>query len=98
MIGSELVIDNKVLKMSNLELKGGILEMIARIDDQESLRELAKIITEFLGNHEQDNDYWEELSEAEKRELDSAILESEDESNLVDHEDVMKKYERWLNK
>ena len=84
--------------MSNLELKGGILEMIARIDDQESLRELAKIITEFLGNHEQDNDYWEELSEAEKRELDSAILESEDESNLVDHEDVMKKYERWLNK
>ena len=72
--------------------------MIARIDDQESLRELAKIITEFLGNHEQDNDYWEELSEAEKRELDSAILESEDESNLVDHEDVMKKYERWLNK
>ena len=98
MIGSELVIDNKVLKMSNLELKGGILEMIARIDDQESLRELAKIITEFLGNHEQDNDYWEDLSEAEKRELDSAILESEDESNLVDHEDVMKKYERWLNK
>ena len=72
--------------------------MIARIDDQESLRELAKIITEFLGNHEQDNDYWEDLSEAEKRELDSAILESEDESNLVDHEDVMKKYERWLNK
>ncbi len=84
--------------MSNLELKGGLLEMIARIDDQESLRELAKIITEYLGNHSQDTDYWEELGVNEKRELDLAISESEDETNLVEHEEVMKKYQKWLNK
>jgi len=84
--------------MSNLELKGGLLEMIARIDDQESLRELAKIITEYLGNQSQDTDYWEELGVNEKRELDLAISESEDETNLVEHEEVMKKYQKWLNK
>lgn len=84
--------------MSNLELKGGILEMIATIDDQETLKELARIISEFMGNHEQDSDYWDEISELEKNELESAITESEDESNLVDHKEVMKKYKKWLDK
>lgn len=72
--------------------------MIARIDDQESLSELAKIITEFLGNHDQDTDYWEELSDYERSELDSAISESADESNHIEHEEVMKKFlfdDRW---
>ena len=84
--------------MSKLELKGGILEMIATINDQESLQELAKIIKEFVSNRVQDNDYWEELSEYEKSELETAISESEDESNLVEHEEVMKKYKKWLDK
>ena len=84
--------------MSNLELKGGILEMIATIDDRETLKELARIISEFIGNHERDSDYWDEISDLEKKELESAITESEDESNLVDHEEVMKKYKKWLDK
>ena len=84
--------------MSNLELKGGILEMIATIDDRETLKELAKIISEFIGSHERDSDYWDEISDLEKNELESAITESEDESNLVDHEEVMKKYKKWLDK
>lgn len=84
--------------MSNLELKGGLLEMIARINDQESLKELARIISEFIENHAKDSDYWEELSDYEKSELEAAISESEDESNQVDHEEVMKKYKKWLDK
>ncbi len=84
--------------MSNLELKGGILEMIATIDDRESLAELKKIISEFIGNHLKDSDYWDELSDHEKNELNIAISESEDESNHVDHDEVMKKYKKWLGK
>lgn len=84
--------------MSNLELKGGILEMIAAIDDRESLAEVKKIIGEFIGNHLKDSDYWEELNEQEKTELEKAITESEDENNHVDHDEVMKKYKRWLGK
>jgi len=84
--------------MSNLELKGGILEMIATIDDKETLSELKKIISEFVGNHLKDSDYWDELSDAERLELNKAIEESEDESNHVAHNEVMKKYKKWLGK
>lgn len=84
--------------MSNLELKGGILEMIATIDDRESLAELKKIISAFVGNHLKDSDFYEELSDVEKNELDQAISESEDENNHVKHDDIMKKYKKWLGK
>lgn len=84
--------------MSTLELKGGILEMIATIDDQESLSELKKIISEFIENHLKDSDYWDELSDHEKAELNKAIEESEDESNHIGHNEVMKKYKKWLGK
>lgn len=84
--------------MSNLELKGGILELIAGIDDREALSELKKIVSEFVGNHLKDSDYWDELSQQEQSELEQAIQESEDESNHVAHNEVMKKYNKWLGK
>ncbi len=84
--------------MSNLEIKGGILELIASIDDKETLFELRKLINEFVGNRLKDSDYWEELTHQEQSELTAAIKESEDESNHIDHEEVMKKYKKWLGK
>lgn len=84
--------------MSKLELKGSILELIASINDQDSLNELKKLISDFVGHRIKDSDYWDELSEIEKEELKTAIEESEDESNHVAHEDVMKKYSKWLGK
>ena len=66
--------------------------MIATIDDREALSELKKIINEFVGNHLKDSDYWDELSDQEKAELNMAIEESEDEANHVGHKEVMKKY------
>jgi len=70
--------------------------MIATIDDQESLKELKKIVSDFLGNHLKDSDYWDELSDEEKSELNTAIDASENESNQIDHSEVMKKYRKWL--
>lgn len=84
--------------MSNLELKGGILEIIASINDKDTLEELKNLLTKFVGNHLQDSDYWEELSELEKSELEAAIEESEEEENLIAHDIVMKKYAKWLDK
>jgi len=84
--------------MSNLEIKGGILKLIATIDDKETLFELRKLINEFVGNRLKDSEYWEELTEQEQSELKAAIKESEDESNHIDHEEVMKKYSKWLGK
>jgi len=84
--------------MSKLEIKGSILELIASINDRESLNELKKIISDFVGHRIKDSDYWDELSEIEKKELEIAIEESDDESNHIEHEEVMKKYSKWLGK
>jgi len=80
--------------MSNLELKGGILEMIATINDSAALEELKELVTNFAGSHAQGDDYWDELSQTEQNELEVAIRESENEENLVPHEEVMKKYSK----
>ena len=84
--------------MSNLELKGGILEMIATINDRVALEELKELVTNFTGSHAQGDNYWDELSETEQSELKVAIRESENEENLVPHKEVMKKYSKWLDK
>ena len=84
--------------MSKLEIKGSILELIASINDKDSLNELKKLISDFVGHRIKDSDYWDELSEDEKRELEIAIDESDDESNHVEHKDVMKKYSKWLGR
>lgn len=84
--------------MSKLEIKGSILELIASINDRDSLTELKKLISDFVGHRIKDSDYWDELSESEKKELEIAIEESEDETNHIEHEDVMKKYSKWLGK
>ncbi|MEO1518027.1 MAG: hypothetical protein AAFV95_23595 [Bacteroidota bacterium] len=72
--------------MSKLELKGGILEMIAKINDQATLEELKELLVKFIGNRIKDTDYWDELGEEEKRELNKAIKESDDEENHIPHE------------
>lgn len=85
--------------MSSLEIKGGILEMIANIDDVESLEELKKLVTEFVGNRvKSDTDFWDELSETEQAELEQAIAESEDSANHITHNVVIQKYKQWLGK
>ncbi len=84
--------------MNNLELKGGIIEMIAKINDNKTLTELKELMTSFIGNHLQDTDYWDELNDTEKEELVKAIEESNKESNHIPHEEVMKKYRKWLDK
>ena len=91
-------LSSKYFIMSKLELKGSILELIASIDDPTSLHELKKIISDFVGNRIKDSDYWEELTEQEKEALELAIEESEEEANHVTHEEVMKKYSKWLGK
>lgn len=83
--------------MNNLELKGGILQMIAAIDDSQLLEELNDVVSNFLQN-QSSVDFMDELGEFEKSELEKALKESEDENNLVSHDEVMKKYAQWLYK
>ena len=84
--------------MSKLEIKGSILELIASINDKETLTDLKKLVSDFVGHRIKDSDYWDELSDVEKKQLDIAIDESENESNHMVHEEVFKKYSKWLEK
>ena len=78
--------------MSTLEFKGGMLEMIAKIDDRDSLIELAEIIKEFVNNRLEDADFGSEMTISEKKKLERAIIDSEDQSKWISHEDVMKRF------
>lgn len=84
--------------MSNLELKGGILQMIASVNDPDTLTGLNMLISDYIRQHIKGTEYWDELDESEKTELEAAILESENENNHVSHEIVMEKYQQWLHK
>ncbi len=84
--------------MSNLELKGNILEMIAHIDDRTALEKLEEIVTSFMGSDEQKGDFSSEIGDFEKSELLIAIEESEKEENLIPHEEFKKTYSKWLEK
>ena len=81
--------------MSNLELKGGIIEMVVSLNDKEALHDLKSLVSRFMGNHIKETDFWDEISENEKKEVEKAIQESEDENNLVEHDEVMEKYQKW---
>ncbi len=64
--------------MNNLELKGNILELVAKLRSRESLVELTKIIETFVGNHAPDSNFENELSDFEKQSLEMAIKASKD--------------------
>ena len=82
--------------MSIVELKEHFHSLIDEIDDKEFLEEFYKV---FKVRKENKNiDFWDELSENEQKELDDAFLESEDDKNLVDHDEVMKDPKKWLKR
>ena len=81
--------------MNTLELKGGILNMISRVEDEAVLRQLYQAITEII------TETWGEipdLTPEQEAELTQAIEESYDSDNLVDHEVVMKNMARWAKR
>lgn len=84
--------------MSVLELKGGLHEMIAKVDDQDLLLQLKELITETITQNMYKTDFWDELSEKQQVELEEAIEASYDEKNLVSHDVVLNKYKKWLKK
>jgi len=39
---------------------------------------------------------WDTLTDSQKKEILSSYEESENDNNLIDHEEVMKKCKKWL--
>lgn len=83
--------------MNTLDLKNDILRLLAITNDASALETIKDILKKsLLKNRTLEKDWWEELSAEEQIELELAIQESFDETNLVSNEEVFKKYETWI--
>lgn len=81
--------------MNTLELKGGLIEMIAQVDNKAVLQRLYKIVAELLEETWQE-DY--ELTPKQEAKLEEDLKASYDPDNLVSHEESKKTMAKWLSK
>ena len=90
--------------MSVLELKGNLLQLLARLESEKRLLVLFETAQRFVKEEESDMDYqtevqgWHDLSREQQSSLKIAIEESNDPKNLVSHEEVLKMMEQWFVK
>ncbi len=83
--------------MSQLEaIKHQFHDLIDQVDDETILsRYLGAISSEVNG---ETTDLWKDVTPEEKAEILEAYEESKDTTNWISHEDVKRKYEKWLTK
>jgi len=56
----------------------------------------AKIIEKLISiKHDVQKDFWDELSDAEKQSIEKGIKDA-DEGRLVPHDEIRRKYGKWL--
>ena len=86
--------------MSVLELKGNILQLLARLENQSHLIILQEIATQFVENEvsEHDIEGYNDLSREQQIDLLESIAQTYDESKLIPHNEVLKRFDRWLTK
>jgi predicted transcriptional regulator len=78
--------------MNYMELKSNLHEMIDRVDDPEVLYAIRELLT-----HPSSTDFWDELPEEVKQSIQIGLAQAE-RGEVIPHEEVMKKHEKWLSK
>lgn len=81
--------------MNTLELKGGIIEMVAHVDNEEVLKKMYQIMSEIILQTSHDDTM---LTPEQEVVLDAEIEESFVPENLVEHEVVLQKMSKWLKR
>jgi len=79
--------------MDKVQLKSSIHTFIDQIDNIELLKVYYNELKGLIKN--KNTDLWDSLSERQKKEVLLSFDESEQDENLIDNEEVMKKYEKW---
>ncbi len=86
--------------MSVLELKGNILQLLARLENRNHLAKLQEIAEQFVAEeisiHEIEG--YNDLSPEQQTDLLEAIGQTYDDSKLIPHDEVIKRFDRWLIK
>lgn len=80
--------------MTVAALKSDLHKFIDQIENEHLLQEYYLELKNLI--EQQNHGAWEKLSEEQKKELLISYDESEDERNLIDHEEAMKEYKKWL--
>lgn len=74
--------------MGTIELKSHLHKMVDRINDERLLQSIYSLLKQRENSEE--SRMWDSLTKEQKKEVLQAYEESEDESNLIDDEDVWK--------
>lgn len=94
------VLNRNVANMSDLEIKGYVFNFLQKAESRQKLIRYFEAVEyiEFEEDVEdvETSDY--NLTPEQEAELEEAIAETYDPAKLISHEDVMKKYSKWLKK
>jgi len=78
--------------MDIVELRTDLHNMIDKISDSNVLNAVKTLLAGKTGTQE---DWWDTISDEERAEIEQGLAEA-DRGELIPHEEVMKKYEKWL--
>ena len=76
--------------MNTLELKGSLLDLISKANDNTRLARLFEAYNEIFTTDE--TDWWDELPAEQQARLNQSIEESYGPENLIDHEKMKKRH------
>jgi predicted transcriptional regulator len=78
--------------MDIVELRTDLHNMIDKISDSNVLNAVKTLLS---GKATTQIDWWDTISDEEKAEIEQGLAEA-DRGEVIPHEEVMKKYEKWL--
>lgn len=83
--------------MTIKEIKTNFHQLIDEIENERILIQFYEVLNGF-SKKRKDVDFWDTLTLKQKREIELAWEESENEENLVSHKEVMKEAGKWIKK
>ncbi len=83
-----------IAAMSDLELKGIILAIVGKADNRSQLE---RFVTALQAVSD-DEEWWNEIPQAQQKRILESYKESYNSDNWIDHEDVKKQHSKWLQK
>jgi hypothetical protein len=84
--------------MNVLEIKGEVHEMLFEVRTTKTILRIREFIRQAISEENSEEDLEAMLSEEQIARLKKTIAHSRTSTNLIDHEDVKKKYAQWFNK
>ena len=78
--------------MDVTELRADLHNMIDKISDKNILKALRTLLYEKAASKA---DWWDTISQEEQEEIEQGLSEA-DRGEVISHEEVMKRYKKWL--